>query len=122
MRSPAKLWDHCLELKAYVCSNTALSIYSMEGQVPETMILGHTANISPFAKVGWFKWVYWWFVNSAYLEQKEVLGMWLGPAVDVDPAMRVTILKFIGQIAYLSSYRALNALQLQDKDCQKESD
>jgi hypothetical protein len=34
--SPKRLWDHCIELEALVRSNTALEIYALEGQTPET--------------------------------------------------------------------------------------
>ena len=46
--SPAKLWDHCVEIEALIRSHTALDIYELQGQVPETLLSGKTADISPF--------------------------------------------------------------------------
>ena len=53
-RSPLKLWDHCLELEAYIQLNTALNSYELQGQVPETILSGQTADISPFMQHGWY--------------------------------------------------------------------
>ncbi len=35
--SPKVLWDHCIELKALVCSNMSNDIYMTNGEVPETI-------------------------------------------------------------------------------------
>ena len=47
--APRCLWDHCLERESYIRSHTALDIFSLNGQVPETIVSGETADISPFA-------------------------------------------------------------------------
>jgi hypothetical protein len=52
--SPKCLWDHCLELEAYVRSCTSNDIYMTAGQVPETIITGNIANISHIAEFGWY--------------------------------------------------------------------
>ena len=57
MKSPGKLWDHCIELEANIRSHTVLDIYELEGQVPETMLSGQMADISPFMEHGWYDWV-----------------------------------------------------------------
>ena len=44
--SPKPLWDHCLELEALVRSNTSNDIFVTNGQVPETIMKGSTADIS----------------------------------------------------------------------------
>ena len=51
------LWDYCLELKAYIRSNTAHDIYKLDREVPETVMSGETSDISQFCKLEWFKWV-----------------------------------------------------------------
>ena len=43
---PKPLWDHCIELEALIRSHTALDIYGLEGQVPETVMSGQTGDIS----------------------------------------------------------------------------
>ena len=46
--SPAKPWDHCIELEALIRSHTPQDIYELQGQVPETLMSGETADIYPF--------------------------------------------------------------------------
>ena len=52
-RSPKVLWDDCLELESYVQSNMAHDIFELDGEVPETIMSGQTADISPFCGVVW---------------------------------------------------------------------
>jgi hypothetical protein len=52
MRSgyPNRLWYDCLVREAYVRSNTALDIFGLESQVPESRVKGETADISTIAE------------------------------------------------------------------------
>ena len=118
--SPAKLWDHCLELEAYIHSNTALDLYELQGQVPKTLLLGQTSDISPFMECGWYDWVFWYDTQAKYPELHEVLGKWLGPTVDISPAMTAKILKDNGEVLYLSSYRPLSDDELQNPELTKQ--
>jgi hypothetical protein len=54
---PKHLWDDCLIIKYYVRSSTALYIFSLEGQVPDTIVKGQTSDISPLADYAWYEWV-----------------------------------------------------------------
>jgi transposase len=72
--SPSTLWDHCLELEGYIRSSTALDIYELHGQVPETILSGQTADISPFVQHGWYDWVKWYDSQSSFPEPREHLG------------------------------------------------
>ena len=56
-KAPKRLWHDCLEREAYVRSLTAREIYRLDGQVPETLVSGETADISPFAAFKWYEWV-----------------------------------------------------------------
>ena len=56
-KAPKRLWDDCLEREAYVRSFIAHDLYSLSGQVPETIVSGETADISPFAISKWYQWV-----------------------------------------------------------------
>ena len=42
------LWDDCLELKAYIRSNTAHEINELDGKVPKMVMSGETSDISQF--------------------------------------------------------------------------
>jgi hypothetical protein len=44
--APKPFWADAIELKAYVGSNTAHDIFILQGEVPETVMLGKTSNIS----------------------------------------------------------------------------
>ena len=112
--SPAKLWDHCLELEAMVRSHTSLDHHELQGQVPETLVSGQTADISPIAEHGWYDWVKFYDQVAQFPEPKEVYGRWLGPAPDVGPAMASKILKGNGQVIILSTYRGLSEEELRD--------
>ena len=117
--SPAKLWDHCLELEAYIHSNMALDLYELQGQVPETLLSGQTSDILPFVECGWYDWVFWYDTQAKYPEPHEVLGKWLGLTVDISPAMTAKILKDNGEVLYLSSYHPLSDDELQNPELTK---
>ena len=51
---PAKLWYHCIELEALIQLHNALDIYELQGQVPETLLSGQTADICPFIEHKWY--------------------------------------------------------------------
>ena len=44
---------------------------------------------------------------QGYPEHKEILGRWLGPAIDIGPAMTSKVLKGNGQVIYTSTYHAI---------------
>ena len=120
--SPAKLWDHCIELEALIRSHTALDIYELQGQVPETLLSGKTADISPFIEHEWYDFVKWFDHGSSFPEPKEVHGRWLGPSMDIGPAMCLKIIKSNGQIINLSSYQAITEEEIQDPTQKKLGD
>ena len=47
-RAPKCLWDECLELEAYIRSNTADEIYKLNREIPKTVMSGKTLDISQF--------------------------------------------------------------------------
>ena len=106
--SPKVLWDHCLELEALIRSNTALRHYELNGEVPETIMSGQTADISPFAEVGWYTWVMFWDMPLSFPDPEESLGRWLGPSLDIGPAMTSKILQSNGHIVHTQNFRTLS--------------
>jgi hypothetical protein len=56
--APKGLWDNCLDREAYLRSFTAHDIYKLNGQVPETVGNGETADISPLAQLNGTTWCY----------------------------------------------------------------
>ena len=53
-RAPKHLWDDCLELDAYIRSNTAHEINKLDREVPETIMSGEMSDISQFCKLELF--------------------------------------------------------------------
>ena len=84
---PAKLWDHCLELEAYIRLHAALDKYELQGQAPKTIVSGQTTDISPFIELPFYAWVKFWDNLAKYPEPKQQLSHWLGPAINIGPAM-----------------------------------
>ena len=110
--SPKCLWDHCLELEAYVRSCTSNDIYMTAGQVPETIMTGNTADISHIAEFGWYDWVMFRDNVPSFPDEKLILGRYLGPAIDTGSALTAKILKSNGVFVCRSTLRHLTDEEL----------
>ena len=89
-KTPIKLWDHCYEWQSKVTSHTVRGHYKLQSEVPETLLTGQTADISPLAEYGWYDWVKYYDHST----HGEGLGRWLGPTHDsVGSAMTSKVLK-----------------------------
>lgn len=119
-KAPKRLWDDCLEREAYVRSLTAHDIYRLDGQVPETLVSGETADISPFATFKWYEWVLFRDTSVTYPDDTMVLGRDLGPAIDIGPAMTRKVLKANGKVVYRSTVRGLTPDEMADETMTKE--
>ncbi len=105
--APKPFWADAIELEAYVCSNTAHDIYILQGEVPETVMSSETSDISQFCEFAFYDWIMFRDQPVAFPDDNPVLGQYLGPAIDVGPALTAKILKANGEIVYQSTYRAL---------------
>ena len=119
-QSPKVLWDYCLELESFIRSCTANTVFSNGGEVPETLVSGETADISPFAEFEWYEWVRFLDTSVSFPEAKETLGRYLGPALGVGPAMTARILKKNGRVVHRSTYRHLNDIERESEQGKKE--
>jgi hypothetical protein len=115
MRSgcPKRLWDDCLIREAYVRSNTAIGIFGLEGQVPESRVKGEIADISTIAEYGWYEWVKYRDTAASFPVSKIQLGRDLGAAIHIGPSMSRKILKANGQVMYPTSVRSLTLGEIQ---------
>ena len=111
---PKRLWDDCIELESFIKSHTAIDIWQLEGQVPQTRMTGQTADISQFFELGWYEWCMYHDSAISFPEDKLILGRWLGPSIDVGPAMTGKILKNNGNTRHVSTYRPLTKEELED--------
>ena len=82
--------------------------------MPETLLSGKIADISPFLEHEWYDFVKCFNHGSSFPEPKEVKGRWLGPSMDIGTAMCSKIIKSNGQIINLSSYQAITEEEIQD--------
>ena len=109
--APKPFWADAIELKAYVGSNTAHDIFILQGEVPETVMLGETSNISQFCEFAFYDWIMFRDQPVAFPDDNPVLGRYLGPAIDVGPALTAKILKANGEVVYRSTYCALTDVE-----------
>jgi hypothetical protein len=77
-------------------------------------VSGQTADISPFIEYAWFDWIIYYDWVASFPDPKEQLGRWLGPAIDLGPAMTAKILKANGQAEYNSTRHSLTDAELDD--------
>ena len=105
--APQRLWCFALEYESYVRSHTTHDIYRLDGHVPETSVSGETADISPFCEFGFWDWVKFRDHGVAFPDDALVLGKYLGPSIDVGPAMTSRVMKANGEIEDRSTVRTL---------------
>ena len=91
----------------YVQSHTAHDIYKLDGHVPETVVSGETAGISPFCEFVFWDWIKFWDHGVAFPDDAMVLGKYPGPSIDVGPAMTSRVMKANGKIEDRSMGRTL---------------
>eukprot|EP00804_Cyclotella_cryptica_P009101 CCRYP_003177-RA/>CCRYP_003177-RA protein AED:0.23 eAED:0.23 QI:0/0/0/1/1/1/2/0/629 len=105
--SPKRLWDDCLVLESYIQSNTAHDIFMLSGEVPETIMSGETSDISQFCEFEWYERVKFRDDAIQFPDDSLVLERYLGPSIDVGPALTAKILKQNGEVVHRSTYRGL---------------
>jgi hypothetical protein len=78
-QSPRQLWDHAIKVASIVGYHLAFEMYKLIGQVPETIMLGQTAEISFISSFAWYNWVYYNGQNAAFTTSKMTSGTYLCP-------------------------------------------
>ena len=99
-------------LEATIRAHTAHDIFELNGEVPETLVSGQT----PFAQHEWYEWVKFRDTTAPFPDTKYTLGRYLGPSIDVGPAMMAKMLKANGQILHRTTYHALMDHELNGKE------
>ena len=92
----------------------ALDIYKLQGQVPETIMMGQTADISFICAFKWYAWFYYNDTNNVqFPDQKVVLGRYLGPTEpEVGSVLTAKILTVSGEVLCRNTLRNLTAEEL----------
>ena len=109
-------WDDCLELEAFIKSNTAQEIYKFDGEVAKTVMSVKTSNVHQFCELEWFQWITLWDETAPFPDDLLKLGHYLGPNLYIHPAMTTKILTEYGQVFHVSMYRSFTSDQLLKKD------
>ena len=117
---PKVVWDDCMELQSLIRSHTALDIWQLQGQVPQTLMTGQTADISQLFELEWYEWVMYHDSAISFPEDKYNLGRWLGPSIDIGPMMTGKVLKSNGNTRHVSTYQPLTPEQYASPAMQKK--
>eukprot|EP00956_Cyclotella_meneghiniana_P010585 scaffold14709_cov91-Cyclotella_meneghiniana.AAC.1 len=124
--APLKTWDWALELESFIRSHSAHNIYQLNGRVPETIVSGETADISPYCEYGFWQWVMFREPKASehgtFPEDARLLGKYLGPAIDTGGAMTARIMKGNGEVVDRSTLRGLTPAEVIDAEHCKRRD
>lgn len=119
--SPRRLWDHSLELASLIRSHTALNMYKLQGEVPQTIMMGQTADISHLSEFAWYDWVYYNESIGQFPDPKQVLGRYLGPTEpEIGSVMTAKILTNTGEVIRRNTFRGLTPEEFDSLSNQEE--
>jgi hypothetical protein len=104
---PYSSWQNATESAIRELKKAAGRKIILQGKVPETVMSGETSDISQFCEFAFYDWIMFRDQPVAFPDDNPVLGRYLGPAIDVGPALTAKILKANGEVVYRSTYRAL---------------
>ncbi|KAL7483918.1 hypothetical protein ACHAW6_009561 [Cyclotella cf. meneghiniana] len=82
---------------------------------PEMVISGETADIHPFCEFGSWDWVKLQEDGIAFPDDQMVLGNYLGPSIDVGPAMTQSVMKANGKYEDQTTLCQLTPKELGDR-------
>lgn len=120
-QAPHKLWDECCELASLVRSHVAHDMYQLQGQVPETIMMGQTADISHICEFGWYQWVYVHDQSSKWPESTTTLGRYLGPtSPEHGNILLAKILISNGQVIRRNTFRHLRPDEADSEDVKRQ--
>ena len=75
---------------------------------------GNASDISQFCELEWLDWVMFWDEIAPFPDDVLKKGHYLGPCVDIGPAMTVNILTENEQVFYRSTYQPLTLDEIAD--------
>ena len=107
---------------ALICYHTAHTSYELQGEVPETIMTGQTADISNICEYDWYEWVMFLDNVTSYPEDRRTLGRYIGPAIDVGSSLCYKLLKADGNISCQTTVSSLTLKELVDPSHIKQRD
>ena len=84
------------------------------------VILDETAGISPFCEFGFWDWVMFREDDVTFPDEQMILGKYLGPSIDVGPAMMQHVMKANGNYENQSTLCQLTLEDGMSPDIHKE--
>jgi len=111
-KAPKRLWDDCLQREGLIRSHTALDIWKLDGQTPETIMTGEVADISSLVEFDFYEWCYYLPATRNFPEDTWKLGRYLLPSDRIGPVMTAKILAETGEYTYSVDYRPLTPEEL----------
>ena len=90
-----------MEFESLIRSHIPHNIWQLNGQVPQTIMTGQTADISQLYELAWYEFCLWHDSTVSFPDDKICLGRYLGPAIDVGPAMTANIALRLMERGYL---------------------
>ena len=98
----------------------AHDMYKLQGEVPEMIMMGQTADISFICEFEWYSWVYYNESITQFPEVKVVIGRYLGPTEpEVGSVMTAKILKYNGEVLRRNTFRHLKREEFDTEECIK---
>ena len=101
------------------CLHTA---HQLDCRFSETVILGETADICPFCEFGILEWVKFREDSVTFPDDQMVLGKYLGPSIDVGPAMTQHDMKANGEYEDRSTLHQLTPKEHMSPAMHKEKE
>lgn len=108
--APKVLWDHCFQLQAEIRSHTAMNLSNLFGDVPLTVLLGDTADISHLCQFEWYERI--WYIDPDDPMINRKLGRYLGPSHQVGDHMSCKVLIANGRLINRTSIFPLSEQEL----------
>jgi hypothetical protein len=101
----------------------ALDLYKLQGQVPERIMIGQTADNAFICLFEWYNWIYYNDSNVQFPDQKVVLGRYVGHTEpQVGSVLTGKILTTTGEVFCCNAFRHLTDAEMASGDNQKERD
>ena len=109
---PMIFWCYCIERRAAVNNHTAKDIFSLQGEVPETIMTGQPSDISVLSEFKWYEWVKYKREDQSFPIGTYRLGRCLGPATNQGNKMSQFVLTEKGQVMPIQMIRKLTPSEM----------
>jgi hypothetical protein len=118
---PKRLWDDALEWEATIKRHMYHDSFELQGdeEVPETLMIIQTADISVLAEIGFFDYVWWYDEPASFPDEKQKIGRYLDPSHNHGSEMCSKILKGNRNTRHTATFVALMEDEMQDIEVQK---